>query len=278
MKCLKNESLSKHTTIRLGGNAKLFVIPETTDELLDLIVKKNPRYFIGGGSNLLISEREFGMVVDLRSFDSSITQSDDGTFCVGASVRLQKLIRTINEAGYGGIEYLYSVPGLVGGAVVMNAGRGEKYNQCISDYIISVDVIRSGKIITLSKDECGFSYRNSVFKGNSDIVISCKLKFPQVSPEISESKRKERIEHCQKYQDTSKPNFGSVFSKSNSRIMRYVKKRRIGKGNAYFSGKASNWILNDGGTFSDVVDTIKKAELLHKLLFRKCRREVIIWK
>jgi UDP-N-acetylmuramate dehydrogenase len=102
-------------------------------------------------------------VVDLRSFDSSIEKLKNGQFKVGASTRLQKLINTINEHGYGGIEYLYSVPGLVGGAVVMNASRGREYQKFISDYIVSVVVIHNNELITISKDNCHFGYRDSIF-------------------------------------------------------------------------------------------------------------------
>lgn len=276
MKQLENQPLSKYTTIRLGGIAKTMLIPESVDELCNIIRERKPDYFIGGGSNLLISDREFELVVDLRSFDKSFENKGDGVFRVGASLRLQNLINQINEAGYGGIEYLYSVPGLVGGAVVMNAGRGKQYNQTISDYIVSVDIIRNEELITLSKEECNFSHRNSVFKNSKDIVVGCVLKFPEMSIEEASARKKERIELCKQKQDASKPNFGSVFCEQDARIIKYAKKHKIG-GKVHFSEKTSNWIINDGGTFKDALAAIKKVELLHKLYFKKCKREVIVW-
>ena len=54
MKCLVNEDLSKYTTVRIGGTAKKMFVPENEDELLKVIEEENPKYFIGGGSNLLI--------------------------------------------------------------------------------------------------------------------------------------------------------------------------------------------------------------------------------
>lgn len=276
MKQLKNEKLSNHTTIRLGGIAKTFLIPESIDELCNVIQDKNPKYFIGGGSNLLISDRDFDLVVSLKNFDTKLKHEGNGVFRAGASMRLQSLINQINEAGYGGIEYLYSVPGLVGGAVVMNAGRGKKYHQTISDYIISVDVIRDGKIVTMRKEDCGFSHRNSVFKSNKYIVVSCVFKFPEMKREESAARKKERLELCRKRQDSSKPNFGTVFFEENARIMNYVRKHKIG-GKVHFSEKTTNWIINEGGTFDDAVNAIKRVELLHRLLLKKCKREVIIW-
>ena len=55
--------------------------------------------------------------------------------------------------------------------VAMNAGRGKQHHQSISDHVVSVDVVRNGQVITLSKKKCEFSYRNSVLKNNSDIIL-----------------------------------------------------------------------------------------------------------
>lgn len=277
MKYIQNESLSEHTTVKLGGVAKRFIIPESFHELLEVVKKEKPVFFIGGGSNLLISNRDFDLVVDLRSFDTSIQRISDGVFKVGASVRLQKLINCINEAGYGGIEYLYSVPGLVGGAVVMNAGRGKKYNRSISDYIISVDVIRDSSFQTISKDECKFKYRSSEFKGSNDIVVSVLFHFPAMSMEDSRKYKQERIRLCKEVQDNSLPNFGSVFMECNPTIMKLASKFKIRSGKIYFSQKTENWLLNQGGSYSDAIRVIRKIEKLHKIFNKKCKREVIVW-
>lgn len=276
MKRAENQGLDQYTTIRIGGIAKRLLMPESVDELADLVKAEKPKYFLGGGSNLLIADREFDLVVVLRDFNPTFVHEGDGVFRVGASVRLQQLINRVNEMGYGGIEYLYSVPGLVGGAIVMNAGRGRKYNQTISDYILSVDILRDGMPMTLGRDECRFSHRNSIFRNSSDLVTGCTLRFPQMSPEDSAGRKRERIEHCKAVQDASKPNFGTVFCESNSRIMDYARKHKLGS-KVHFSGKTANWLLNEGGNYEDALAAIKKVELLHKLAFQKCRREVIVW-
>ena len=200
----------------------------------------------------------------------------NGKFRVGASVRLQKLINTVNEYEYGGIEYLYSVPGLVGGAVTMNAGRGKQFNQCISDYIVSVDVVENGNVRTLKKEECGFEYRSSVFKKSEMIVISVEFDFQKLSKGESERLKKQRIELCKNYQDNSHPNFGSVFVENNVNIMKIAKILKIGK-KVHFSSKTLNWILNEGGTYQDAIDTIQKVEKIHKFFSKKCIREFVTW-
>ena len=148
---LENEKLSKYTTIKIGGIAKKMYVPETEEELIEAAAKTDQRYVIGGGSNLLIAEHEFESVLNVREFDKTIEHQLEGRYYVGASVRLQKLINTINKDGYGGLEYLYSVPGLVGGAIVMNAGNGKEWNNCISDHIVRVKVLHNGKIEWIEK-------------------------------------------------------------------------------------------------------------------------------
>ena len=274
----KDEDLSKQTTVKIGGTAKRFLIPESTEELLNIINNEHPKYFISGGSNLLINNRTFDLVISLKSFATSVCAQSDGVYKVGASTRLQKLIKQINNDGFGGIEYLYNVPGLVGGAVAMNAGTGRKQGKAISDYIVSLEVIKDGKLITMTPGECGFSYRDSFFKSHPDCIITSVLfQFPSVSQEESGRAKEEKMRYYKEKQDPSRPNFGSVFRESNYRIMFIAKKLKIG-GSVHFSGKTVNWILNeDHGNYNDAIKAIRKVELIHRILGQKVVREVITW-
>lgn len=278
MKILEDVSLSNYTTFRLGGTAKKMFVPENEEELVSLSTEYSPRYYIGGGSNLLIDDGEYDVVVSLRAFNTKLQDDGDGCFTVGASVRLQELIKTVNSKGYGGIEYLFSVPGLVGGAVAMNAGRGRSYHQCISDYIQEVKVLRNQEVIWIKKDECGFRYRDSVFKNSNDLVLEIKMKFDSIPVEEAEKARKERIALCKRVQDNSKPNFGSVFSESNNSIMNLMRKLVFGKkGGVMYSPKTKNWLLNDNGSFDEALGLIKRAELFHKIAHKPCKREIVVW-
>lgn len=274
-----NEDLKKYTTMKIGGMAKRMVVPETKEELVEVVLKENPKYCIGGGSNLLISEKEFDLVLDLRCFNEEFINLGQGHYIVGSSVRLQRLITKINEDGYGGIEYLFSVPGLVGGAVVMNAGRGVNYQKSISDYLVSVEVLKDGKVERYSKDECLFGYRNSIFKNTDMIILSAEFQFEEQCKEVSEKLKNERIALCKKKQDNSAPNMGSVFCECNRKIMSLMRIMNIGKGNVRFSRKTNNWLLNTGnGTFEDACWTIEQVQRIHKLFKKKCFLEIIIWK
>lgn len=276
MKVLLNESLAKYTTLKLGGTAGALYVPEDEHELITLVREKKPQYFLGGGSNLLIPDRAPDTVVYLKDFNTGIVDRGDGVFEAGASVRLQKLINTINEAGFGGIEYLFSVPGLVGGAIVMNAGLGHSRSDFISNYLETVRVLKDGQVVTFGKEDCKFGYRTSVFKNTDMIVLSAVFRFPEMSREESAKRKQERLDRCREIQDNSKPNCGSVFRECSPKIMSLAKKTGLG-GKVHFSKKTRNWILNDGGTSADALKTIKKVEKLHKLFGKKCSREVIVW-
>ena len=275
---LKNEALDKYTTVKIGGTAETMYLPQNVEDLKYLYEKKKLHHILSGGSNLLINDKSFDCVVNLREMNDSFVSLGDGVFEVGASVRLQKLINEINLNGYGGIEYLYSVPGLVGGAVVMNAGRGRGAGQCISDHILSVKVFREGEIVELKKEECGFDYRKSVFKTDGSIVYSVVFRFLPMGEEESTKAKKDRIEKCKIKQDNSHPNFGSVFSVYNPRLMRWVKKRETGTKHVHFSSKTTNWLLNDGsGSFDEAKKAIKKVERMHRFFRKKIERELIVW-
>ena len=174
----KNEPLAKYTTIKIGGIAKNFFIPEDETELIELVRNIDGYRILGGGSNLLINDKsEYDNVIYMKSFNEVLEMDSNKLVRVGSSVSLQKLINFINENEVGGIEYLYSVPGLVGGAIYMNAGRGRSYNKSISDYVFRVKVFHNNEVKWLSKQECNFSYRKSVFQSDEYIILEIEFKF-----------------------------------------------------------------------------------------------------
>lgn len=278
MRIEENVDLSLYTTFRMGGVARKLVIPQSENELLEVIqTTKLPRYIIGGGSNLLINnQREFEKVISLREFNKDIISVGDGKYFVGAAVRLQKLIQTINDDGYGGIEYLYSVPGLVGGAVVMNAGRGNSIDE-IGKFVVSVRAIKDGEVQEFDKDDCQFRKRGSIFKNSDIVILGALFQFIPGKPEAFKKLREERIKYVKEVQDTSKPNFGTVFFKADSHIMGLVQKCSKSDKGVCFSPKTRNWLLNNGGTFEQAMAEINRVKRIHKLFHRPCEVEVIVW-
>lgn len=278
MKVLENVELAKYTTIRIGGRANIMYVPETIDDL-QLLNQEALKYVIGGGSNLLITDEDIPVVINLREIDKEIKFLGEGKFYVGASVRLQKMICSINENGYGGIEYLYSVPGLVGGAIFMNAGSGAK-GEFIGNYIDEVKVWHNGEIKYFSKQQCVFEHRESIFKKEGGyVILGAYFSFPVQDQRISQMLIEQRIHLCKELQDTTRPNFGSVFRVSDPWIMNGIRKLKIGKRRGcHFSGKTPNWIVNEGnGSYKEVLWIMAIVKMLHFVLGKDCEEEVIKW-
>lgn len=283
MEILEMENLKTYTTIRIGGMAEKLYIPENQSELVELLDNLNGQQYriLGGGSNILMDdEQTFPHVIYMKKCNTELEHVGDGVFRCGASVRLQQLIQFTNSEGYGGIEYLMSVPGMIGGAVTMNAGRGKKHNQTISDYIIDVVVWDAGTIRTMSKEECAFSHRNSVFKNSDMVILAVTFRFMPEEPSILEEKRKARIEYSKNCQDNKYSNFGSLFCSCNHVAMRMIKRFGLcGCGDVGFSRKTSNWLINKGnGTFQQAMKAITKARKLNRLFGTDASLEVIVWK
>lgn len=276
----ENESMANYTTFRMGGLAKKIYFPETVEDLKELENLDNAsfHYILGGGSNLLINdEKKFEGVICTKKLNNIIEQKSEGKFYIGASMTLQKAIRTINEKGYGGIEYLYSVPGLIGGSIYMNAGRGKDFKKCISDYIISVDYYRDGEVYTIPVEDCMFNHRTSIFQQMKDtVIIGALFEFPCIEREEARQSIMERLELCRKVQDMSMPNMGSVFSECDIDIMNIVKQSQVG-GRVMYSNKTINWLLNKGGTFREAISAINRVERMHQLNGKRCSVEVKIW-
>lgn len=279
---LNNEELWKYTTFKIGGIAENFYVPKGVDELQQLLksIEGEERYFLSGGSNLLINDmKKFKNVISLQNLDDRIIDYSNGKFYVGASVRIQKFINYAKEKGYGGLEFLYSIPGMLGGLVAMNAGRGESWNQNISNYIIQVQVLVDNQIKIFNKEECDFGYRMSKFIISDIIIVGVVLQLNEDTPDHINSLISERMRMVKEVQDRSKPNFGSVFCYSNARIMNLVKKFGLGKKNGvHFSKKTSNWMINEGnGTYADALILIRFVCAIHKLFHKRCIPEVQIW-
>lgn len=283
MKIDNQQSLSKYTSLKLGGVAKNLYHVKTVDDILevyDLAENKNEILILGGGSNLLINdEAVFSDVINITTLEKRVEIDERDIITASASVRIQKLLKFAAEHNLGGAEYLNSLPATVGGIVAMNAGRGKSFNQMISDYIIDVRVIKNKEIVVLRKEECNFSYRNSIFLTDDSIIVSARFKFVEQDKEKGLKELKERTQHSRESQDIKYPNAGSVFKTSNSKIMNLARRIQLGnKAGICFSAKTNNWMINKGkGTFKQAQRNIKIITVLHKLLGRECEIEWQIW-
>lgn len=129
----RNEPLANHTTLRLGGPADIWLAATDVDELVAAVTmarqQQAPVFMLGGGANLLISDRGIrGLVIENRARRVEFPAADDGAPGQSRTVRLESgvilpnLARRCAQRGLSGLEWAVGVPGTIGGAVVNNAG------------------------------------------------------------------------------------------------------------------------------------------------------------
>jgi UDP-N-acetylmuramate dehydrogenase len=188
---------------------------------------------------------------------------DKETVRIGSSVPLQRLVRVCIENGLQAMEYLYSVPGNVGGAVYMNAGRGIGFNQSVADHLVSVEVFDGGEVRTIRKEDCRFGYRTSLFQQMRGwFILSVLFRLPPQDRETGEAKVRERMKYVREHHDLAFPNAGTVFRKNFVPLPEIIGHRI---GNAAFSSKTPGWIVNLGGASAmDVRGLIRHARKCHR--------------
>lgn len=170
MKLQENISLAPLTTLGVGGRARFFVEAKSLDDVTEALAFAHthslPVFILGGGSNIVIADSGLnGLVLLMRIAGIAIEDRGEMVLAtVGAGVPWDDFVKWTVEHGYIGLECLSGVPGTVGGAVVANVGA---YGAQVSGMIASVDVLdradAANAVRTFKKEECGFSYHDSMF-------------------------------------------------------------------------------------------------------------------
>jgi UDP-N-acetylmuramate dehydrogenase len=186
----ENLPLAPLTSLEIGGPARFFIQVETVAELREALLFAQrellPFAILGGGSNLLVSDHGYdGVVIRMRL--PKVTVSGERV-TAEAGVDLTALVHQTAQWGLSGMESLAGIPGLVGGAVRGNAGA---YGSCIGEVTETVQALHAGtlELLVLEREACNFSYRDSRFKREPDlIVVSVDLVLRRGDPEQISSK------------------------------------------------------------------------------------------
>jgi len=292
----KNISLKDHTTFKIGGPAKYFFVAKNKEDLIKAVETakkyKLPVFILGGGSNLLVSDKGFnGLVIKVDALD--VEFREDGAN-VGSGVSSTRLAYLSAEKGLSGLEWAAGLPGNIGGAIYGNA---QAFGTKICDAIESVQAVnlKTLEIENFSKEQCLFSLKSSIFKKNKNLVIvSANLVFKKDISEQIKNKIKEFLEYRRSKHPIDLPSAGSVFVNPEKKIINkkllekfpelkeYNEKGVIpagyliskcglaGKkvGGAQISEKHCNFIVNLGSAKAkDILALIKLAKAKVKKLF-----------
>jgi UDP-N-acetylmuramate dehydrogenase len=271
-----NEDMSKHTSIKIGGPADIFIKIKTIEELkyiLEVAKEKNiPITVIGNGSNLLVKDKGIrGIVLQIKIDEISVNTTE---IEVGAGTLLSKLSKTAYENSLAGLEFAAGIPGTIGGAITMNAGA---YGGEFKDIVVSTTYIdKDLNIHTISNKEHNFEYRNSIFKDKNFIILKSKLKLKEDIKENIEAKMKQNSNKRKESQPIEYPSAGSVFKRGNGFITAEAIDKCGLKGynirDAYVSEKHAGFIVNKGkATAKDVIDLI---EYIKQVVYEKYKIKI----
>lgn len=260
----KEESLARNCTFRIGGESDYFLVPQNAEAFCALFrflkAEKIRCFLLGRGSNLLFDDAGYrGVIVSTAGLNQITCEGSE--IAAGAGVTVMALSSAAAKAGLTGMEFLYGIPGSVGGAVYMNAGA---YGGEMAQILQSVRCLdlASGEIVTFSAEECEFAYRHSRFMQKKWAILSAKfhLQFgdaEQIRLQMEELMRR-RIEK----QPLNYPSAGSTFKrypgKFTAQMIDQAGLKGVSIGKAQISEKHAGFLINLGGAASkDVLDLIE---------------------
>ena len=276
----KDEPMSKHTSLKIGGKADYFIKVSTIDELKKLLEFANKNKIqttiIGNGTNLLVKEggiRGFVIKLELKDFKIKKNMSDV-EITVGAGMTLATLASIALKEEFTGMEFLAGIPGTIGGAVRMNAGA---YGGEIKDILVKTRYMeKNGKIKVLNLKEHKFEYRNSIFSKLDVIIIDTTIKLKKGVKEEIQAKMNEYAVSRKKSQPLEYPNAGSTFKRGEgfitAQLIDECGLKGYSIGGAEVSQKHAGFIINKNkATTKEILDLI---EYVQKIVKEKTGKEI----
>lgn len=270
IKFTENELLAPHSTFRIGGEARLAAMPDTTEQIVDAVsaAKEAGLDFtvIGNGSNVLFSDKGFdGLVIFTRNADSVVIKGNRVIADAGAP--FTKLAVTVKNAGLTGLEFAYGIPGSVGGAVYMNAGayNGEA-SQVVASSMAYDDL--TGEVRMISREEHNFGYRTSVYSQNRDrlTVLSAEFELKEGDSAAIWETMQDLMRRRREKQPLEYPNAGSVFKRPQGyfvgKLITDAGLKGYTIGGARVSEKHAGFIVNIGGATAE--DVLRLVEHIQK--------------
>ncbi len=256
----ENVSLAPYTSARIGGQADVFVMVKSANELMDVIqILWNygmPYYILGGGSNVLVSDKGVrGVVVLDRAKEVLFESGDQPTVWCEAGVVFSNLANRCASKGLSGLEWAATVPGTVGGAVYGNAGA---FGADMSSSLIWAEVLTKNGRKKLTVEQMDYGYRTSILKRGEimAIVLSAMLRLKNSSKEEVSAKI---TEFSERRKSTQPPgaSMGSMFKNPAGdhagRLIEAAGLKGTRIGNAEISTKHGNFFVNHGDTKAEDV-------------------------
>ena len=267
--------LKKKNWFNIGGKTKIYFKAKNLQDLVKFLKKtynKEKIFILGGGSNTLISDKQFdGVVIKLSNNFNNISLHSEKIIIAGSAVSDQFLSKFAMENSLGGFEFLSCIPGTVGGGIKMNAGC---FHREFKDILISIQAIdKSGKVITIPAKEINFKYRDSGLSDNL-IFLSASFKGFKKDKNLIKNEIKFLKEKKEQTQPTRIKTSGSTFknpiNQTDKKVWQLIKESVPPKksfGDAVISEKHCNFFVNKGNAKFE--DMKKLIEFVSESVFKK---------
>lgn len=274
-KYLTDVAMSRHTWFGVGGPAEVMYIPHDEQDL-SLFIRSRPKnipvFLVGGGSNLLVRDGGIpGVVIKLDSpAFKQVSVNADEISC-GAGLRNIELKKYLVGNRLGGLEFLCSIPGVIGGSVKSNAGC---FGREVKDVIKSARIMNgAGEIKTIGVKDLELDYRSSCFPDDW-IILSITFNAAADSKENIEKTLTEQKAYRQAHQPCNQKTAGSTFKNPQGlRAWELIKKSgcdTLTCGGAKVSEKHCNFLINTGTA------TAKDIETLGEMIINQVRQKTYI--
>ena len=261
LKILKNESMSKHTSWRIGGNADYFFQPKNFDEIQEVLSNLNdkiPIYMIGLGSNILVKDSGIrGLVICTKDMKEKIKLINNKVF-VPCSIKCGELTRFGIEHKLSPTVFFSGIPGTIGGALAMNAGA---FGFETWDYVESIKLINSsGQIEIRSREQFEIGYREVSFSDQEFFLEACFIFKNQAH---SKDELRKIVSVRKEKQPIGEKNCGSVFKNTKDyfagELIEKAGLKGLRIGGAEISNKHANFINNlEDASSRDIEELINK--------------------
>lgn len=263
---LEKELMSRHTTFKIGGPCSVLVKIDDVQQLGNLLPylaeEKIPYFFLGNGSNLLVSDKGFdGVIITYAQSLSDDVLTDGDTITAGGGVLLSKVAKKALDESLTGFEFAAGIPGTVGGAMVMNAGA---YDGEMKQIVKSVEVVdMKGNFRVLSCEEMEFGYRTSILKREPFIVTRVSFQLKKGDAGAIREKMDALAAKRREKQPLEYPSAGSTFKRPQGyfagKLIMDAGLCGYQVGGARVSDKHCGFVVNVGNaTAEDVSELMKK--------------------
>jgi UDP-N-acetylmuramate dehydrogenase len=258
---LANQPLAELTWFRVGGPAQVLFTPADEDDLayfLKNLPNDVPLYVVGVGSNLIVRDGGLpGVVIRLSPRGFGETGAIGDVVSAGAAALDKRLAETAAAAGLAGLEFLFGIPGSIGGALRMNAGaNGAETKDVLID---ATGIDRKGNKLTFTNAEMKFVYRNCGVDP-SVIFTSARFRGRAAAPQAIRARMNEVQQHRETAQPIREKTGGSTFKNppgdSAWKLIDAAGCRGLRIGGAQVSKMHCNFLINTGSATGHDIETL----------------------